>query len=385
MCLNSTVNYKFETENIDSYEISPQIDLERRGVGDGYYFMEVAKMIFRCKIGGVLDGYLDINLKENVSISSISYDQQMHLRDEFEIQHKFVAARSFIEKIGFHDLDSDSFYSPDQFEFDFASRTICFIDTRLELDISSVDIDRQKSLVYGTELESLGHRVNSFLDSSVDFFGLIYDYNVYLKVKSELTDLFVSLVELCDFYPLDETITCVRDYFTQILILFKFPKPKVTDFLSVICEFKEGLKDYRLSNSVFSKDIIQQIRNIRSLRSYLLVVSRFSNFGDRYNFHALMEFFNFLIFYAKLAETDLKTAKKLAQFNFEKKFKLYLIVYLDSKRVMKLLSQGDRISVTNEINLIEKILEHSDLMDYNFVSDLKERVMALKMAFHLYK
>ena len=52
---------------------------------------------------------------------------------------------------------------------------------------------------------------------------------------------------------------------------------------------------------------------------------------------------------------------------------------------MKLLSQGDRISVTNEINLIEKILEHSDLMDYNFVSDLKERVMALKMAFHLYK
>jgi len=379
------VNYQFESENSNSYKISPQVDLERRGMGDGYYFIEVAKIVFRCKIAGVLDGYLDINLKENVSVSSVNYEQQMYLRDEFEIQRKFVTARTFIEKIGFYDVASDSFYTPDQFEFDFASRSIFFIDSGLELDMSSVDIDRQKSLVYRTELESLGQRVNSFLDSSVDFFGLIYDYNVYLKVKSELTDLFVSLVELSDFYPLDETITCVRDYFTQILILFKFPKPKVTEFLSVICEFKEGLKDYRISKAVFSKSIIQQIRNIRSLRSYLLVVSRFSNFGDRYNFHALLEFFNFLIFYSKLPEADSKTAKKLAQFNFEKKFKRYLLVYLDSKRVMQLLSEGDRISVTNEINLVEKILEHSDLMDYNFVPDLKERVTALKIAFHLYK
>ena len=99
MYLNYTVNYKFESENFNSYEISPQLDLERRGMGDGYYFIEVAKIIFRCKISGVLDGYLDINLKESVAISSVHYEQQMHLRDEFEVQRKFVAARSFIEKI----------------------------------------------------------------------------------------------------------------------------------------------------------------------------------------------------------------------------------------------------------------------------------------------
>tara|TARA_Y100001970_G_C14191767_1_gene835804 strand:+ start:210 stop:1349 length:1140 start_codon:yes stop_codon:yes gene_type:complete len=378
------LNYQFETENLNSYEISPQLDLERRGMGDGYYFIEIARIVFRCKILGVLDGYLDINLKESIAVDSVDYENQMYLREEFEVQKKFVMARSFIEKVGYYDTQSDSFCSPDQFEFDLFRRSISFVETGKELDISLINLDQQKSLVYEIELESLSGKINALFDKFINFFGLIYDYNVYLEVKSELTNLFVSVVELADFYPLDETLASVKDYFTQILILFKFPKPKVVDFLDIIFAFKEDLKNYKSSMFVFSNNVIDKIRDIRSLRSYLVVVSRFSNFGDRYNFYALLEFFKFLIFYSKLERYDAIVAKKLADYNFENKFKTYLVCYLDSKRVMRLLSDGGRVAVTNEVNLIEKILEHSDLMDYNFVEELKEKVIGLKMAFHLH-
>ena len=378
------MNLQFEVEAQKSYNISPQLQLESHGMGDGYYFIKIAQIVFRCKILGLLDGYLDTNLKESIAISSVDYESQMNLRDEFEVQKKFVIARNFIEKIGFYENNTQTFYRPDQLEFDLGSRSIFFIHTGVELDISNLNLDKQKELVYESELESLSFRMNEFLDDSMEFFGLIYEYKNYLTIKSKLADLFVSVVELSNFYPLDETLQCIKDYLTQFLILFKFPKPNVRSFIDLLIKLKDDLKLLRDLRLEFCNDIIDKIRQIRSLSSYLFVVSRFSNFGDRYNFHALLEFFNFLIYYSSLAELNPRIFQKLTDFKFQNKFENYLSFYLDSKRVMKMLSDGQRINVTNEINLIEKILNHSDLMDFDYVSDLQEKIIGLKMAFHLH-
>ena len=379
------MNFLFETESAPSYIISPELQLESKGLGDGYYFVKIAQIVFRCKIHGILDGYVETNLKNPVLLESVSLDEQIDLRREFEVQKSFLVVRSFVESMGFYDSESQTFYGPNDLICSLSTKSISINDLDQDISFRDIDLDFQKRMIYKSELDSLGSKMDEFFNTLTEFYGLLYSFKFYKETKEKIADLFINVCELSKFYPMDDLLKFTKQFLEEVLILFKFPRPKLTSFLEAVNSYRLNVRTLKDSQYNFYNDLKVSVNQLIDLSPYFHVISKFSNFGDRYNFHALLEFFDFLVYFSGLKETNSDLFERLQKFSFEKKFKDYLQKYLSTKRIMTMLCDGQRVVVTNEINLIDQILSHDDVFDFDFTDDLKEQVLGLKMAFNLHK
>ena len=379
------MNFLFETEAAPSYIISPELQLESKGMGDGFYFIKIAKIVFRCKIHGVLDGYVETTLKNPILLESISLDEQIDLRREFEVQKSFIVVRSFVESMGFYDIESQTFYSPNDLTCSLSTKSISIIDLNHDISFRDIDLDFQKRMIYKSELDSLGSKIDEFFNTLTMFYGLLYSFKFYKETKEKIADLFINISELSKFYPMDGLLNFTKQFLEEVLILFKFPRPKLTSFLSAVNSYRLNVRTLKDSQCDFYNDLKASVNQLIDLTPYFEVISKFSNFGDRYNFHALLEFFDFLVYFSSLKETNSDLFKRLQKFSFENKFKDYLKTYLATKRIMTMLCDGQRVVVTNEINLIDQILCHDDVFNFEFANELKDQVLGLKMAFNLHK
>ena len=368
-------------DKTDLYSISPMMQLEAKGLEDGYYYLTLINYVFRCKIRSVLDNQLAVPLKRVVFLDCVDKFEQIELREKFKLQQASIGLKMHILNRGLVDPVSKHFYAPFDLMVDVFYDSVRNVDGELICRLSSLEINNQLKELFEYSMKDFSVQFIKLLDNLIKYFGMFTTFDFYSTLHGSIKDSFVIVSDLESKTTNNVLLEAIKCFMLELAINFNSPRPNLDMFMLevnklLVLDFEE--------ESEFASDVKIKLAVMKNLSVCFEVIYRFSNFATRVNLAALVEFYEFLLFYNEISLSDSVLYEKLKEHNFSDKIENYLNSYLDAKRIYQLLIHGDRVKIINEINMLDLIINKSDFEHFDFQAKFVDKTLALKSAFDLF-